>query len=170
MRCGYRVRIKATLDDVWLPISRIGGNTGYYYADGLWWLRGLMDQLFGGVGLRRGRRHPTELRVGDALDFWRVLDVVPEERLLLLAEMKIPGEALLEFKIRSIGDQYTDLEMLSRFLPKGLWGLLYWYTLYPFHERIFFGMLKGMAKAIEKPIVSDPERLTPKFQGSRELP
>jgi len=170
MRCGYRVRIKATPDDVWQPISRIGGQTGYYYADVLWWLRGLMDRLFGGVGLRRGRRHPTELRVGDALDFWRVLDVAPKERLLLLAEMKIPGEALLEFKIESIGDQYTDLEMLSRFLPKGLWGLFYWYTLYPFHERFFFGMLKGMAKAIEKPVVSGPERFTPRLHDSCALP
>jgi len=170
MQCGYRVRINAPLDDVWLPISRIGGHTGYYYADGLWWLRGLLDRWFGGVGLRRGRRHPTELRVGDALDFWRVLDVAPMERLLLLAEMKVPGEALLEFKIESIGDHYTDLQMLSRFLPKGLWGILYWYTLYPFHERIFFGMLKGMAKAIEKPIVSGPERFTPRLHDSCALP
>jgi hypothetical protein len=104
------------------------------------------------------------------VDFWRVLDVAPKERLLLLAEMKIPGEALLEFKIESIGDQYTDLEMLSRFLPKGLWGLFYWYTLYPFHERIFFGMLKGMAKAIEKPVVSGPERFTPRLHDSCALP
>ena len=104
---GYRVRINAPLDDVGLPISRIGGYEGYYYADGLWWLRGLLDRLFGGVGLRRGRRHATELGVGDALDFWRVLDVVPKERLVLLAEMKVPGEALLEFKIDSMGDHST---------------------------------------------------------------
>jgi uncharacterized protein YbjT (DUF2867 family) len=81
MQCGYRVRIKATPDEVWLPVSRIGGNTGWYYADSLWWLRGLMDRWFGGVGLRRGRRHSTELRVGDALDFWRVLEVETKERL-----------------------------------------------------------------------------------------
>ncbi|MGB2687820.1 MAG: SDR family oxidoreductase [Desulfobacterales bacterium] len=170
MQCGYRVRIKATPDEVWLPVSRIGGNTGWYYADSLWWLRGLMDRWFGGVGLRRGRRHSTELRVGDALDFWRVLEVETKERLLLLAEMKVPGEALLEFKIHPVGNQYTDLEMLSRFLPKGLWGMLYWYTLYPFHERIFFGMLKAIAKVIEKPIVSDPERFTPRLHSSCVLP
>ena len=170
MQCGYRVRIKATPDEVWLPVSRIGGNTGWYYADSLWWLRGLMDRWFGGVGLRRGRRHSTELRVGDALDFWRVLEVETKERLLLLAEMKVPGEALLEFKIHPVGNQYTDLEMLSRFLPKGLWGMLYWYTLYPFHERIFFGMLKAIAKVIEKPIVSDPERFTPRLHNSCVLP
>jgi hypothetical protein len=166
MQCGYRVRIKATPDDVWLPIRRIGGHTGYYYADGLWWLRGLIDQWVGGVGLRRGRRHPTELQVGDALDFWRVLDVEQKERLVLLAEMRVPGEATLEFKIQPIENQHTDLEMLSRFLPKGLWGMLYWYSLYPFHEMIFFGMLKSIAKAIEKPIVSGPERFTPRLHGT----
>ena len=170
MQCGYRVRIKAVPDEVWPPISRIGGKTGWYYADGLWWLRGLMDRWSGGVGLRRGRRHPTELRVGDALDFWRVLDIAPKERLLLLAEMKVPGEALLEFKIYPVGDQYTDLQMLSRFLPKGLWGMLYWYSLYPFHEMIFFGMLKKMAKIIGKPMVSGPERFTPRLHGSCALP
>ena len=170
MQCGYRARIKAELDDVWLPISRIGGHTGYYYADGLWWLRGLLDRLVGGVGLRRGRRHTTELRVGDALDFWRVLDVAPTERLLLLAEMKGPGAALLEFKIHPVENQYTDLEMLSRFLPKGLLGMLYWYMLYPFHEKIFFGMLKAISKVIEKPIVSGPERFTPRLHSSCVLP
>ena len=170
MQCGYRARIKAGPDEVWRPISKIGGKIGWYYAGGLWWLRGLIDRWFGGVGLRRGRRHPTELRVGDALDFWRVLHIAPKERLLLLAEMKVPGEALLEFKISPIGDQYTDLQMLSRFLPKGLWGMLYWYFLYPFHERIFFGMLKGMAKTIGKPIVSGPERFTPRLHGSCVLP
>ena len=170
MQCGYRVRIKAVPDEVWPPISRIGGKTGWYYVDGLWWLRGLMDRWSGGVGLRRGRRHPTELRVGDALDFWRVLDIAPKERLLLLAEMKVPGEALLEFKIYPIGDQYTDLQMLSRFLPKGLWGMLYWYSLYPLHEMIFFGMLKKMAKIIGKPMVSGPERFTPRLHGSCALP
>ena len=170
MQCGYRVRVNASRDEVWSPISRIGGQTGYYYADGLWRLRGLMDRWVGGVGLRRGRRHPIELRVGDTLDFWRVLDVVQEERLLLLAEIKVPGEALLEFKILPVTNQYTDLEMLSRFLPKGLWGLLYWYSLYPFHEKIFFGMLKAIAKSIGKPIISGPERFTPRLHGSCALP
>jgi len=170
MQCGYRVRLKATPDKVWLPISRIGGNTGYYYADVLWLLRGLIDRLVGGVGLRRSRRHTTELRVGDTLDFWRVLDVVQEERLLLLAEMKVPGEALLEFKILPVANQYTDLEMLSRFFPKGLWGMLYWYVLYPFHEKIFFGMLKKIAEVVRKPIVTGPERITTRPHGSCDLP
>ena len=96
--------------------------------------------------------------------------MVPREKLVLVAEMKVPGEALLEFKIDSMGDHSTELQMLSRFLPKGLWGMLYWYTLYSFHENIFFGMLKGIAGAIEKPIVSGPERFTPRLHGSCALP
>jgi uncharacterized protein YbjT (DUF2867 family) len=170
MQCGYRVRLKASLDDVWSAISRIGGQTGYYYADRLWWLRGLMDRCVGGVGLRRGRRHSTELGIGDALDFWRVLDVSPKEQLSLLAEMKVPGEALLEFKIDSIGADDTELQMLSRFLPKGLGGIIYWYIFYPFHERIFFGMLRGIARAIDKPVVSGPERFTPRLHDSCAFP
>ena len=170
LQCGYRARLRATPDEVWLPISRIGGKIGWYYADKLWWLRGLADHLLGGVGLRRGRRHQTELRVGDALDFWRVLDVAPKEKLLLLAEMKVPGEALLEFKIHPIGNQVTELEILSRFLPKGLLGILYWYGLYPFHEKVFFGMLKEIAKTIQKSIVHGPERFTPRLGGSCVLP
>ena len=170
MQCGYRVRLKASLDDVWAAISRIGGQTGYYYADRLWWLRGLMDRCVGGVGLRCGRRHSTELGIGDALDFWRVLDVSPKERLSLLAEMKVPGEALLEFKIDSIGADDTELQMLSRFLPKGLGGIIYWYIFYPFHERIFFGMLRGIARAIDKPVVSGPERFTPRLHDSCAFP
>lgn len=170
MQCGYRVRLDATPDEIWAPISRIGGQTGYYYAEGLWRLRGLMDRWVGGVGLRRGRRHPVELRVGDALDFWRVLEVVPKERLVLLAEMKIPGEAILEFKIESNKNSYTNLTMLSRFLPKGLGGMLYWYSLYPFHEKIFFGMLKAIAKSIGKPILAAPERFTPRLHSSCVLP
>jgi hypothetical protein len=170
MQYGYRVRLKAEVDDIWWAVSSIGGQTGYYYADGLWRLRGLMDRCFGGVGLRLGRRHPTELRVGDTLDFWRVLDVSPKKRLLLLAEMKFPGEALLDFKIDSMGAHHTDLQMLSCYLPKGLGGILYWYIFYPFHEWIFFGMLRGIAKAVEKPIVSGPERFTPKRHGSCVFP
>ncbi len=99
MNCGYRARIEATVDEVWQPVSQIGGKTGWYFGNFLWRLRGIMDRLVGGVGLRRGRRHPSEIGVGDALDFWRVLEVNAPQRLLLVAEMKTPGEALLEFQI-----------------------------------------------------------------------
>ena len=158
MRCGYRVRLKATARDVWKAVSRIGGKNGWYFADFLWRLRGFMDRLVGGVGLRRGRRHPTEIGVGDVLDFWRVLDVNPPHKLVLTAEMKTPGEALLEFEIIPSSNGEVEFRMLSRFLPKGLSGILYWYALYPFHEWIFYGMLKSIAKTISKPITAGPER------------
>jgi uncharacterized protein YbjT (DUF2867 family) len=167
---GYRARIKATVDEVWQPVSQIGGKTGWYFGNFLWRLRGIMDRLVGGVGLRRGRRHPSEIGVGDALDFWRVLKVEPPERLLLVAEMKTPGEALLEFQISPGGNGQTKLQMLARFLPKGLFGILYWYALYPFHRWIFYGMLKAIAKSINKPIASDPERFTPKLHTACALP
>lgn len=170
MNCGYRARIKATVDEVWQPVSRIGGRTGWYFGNFLWRLRGIMDRLAGGVGLRRGRRHPTEIRVGDALDFWRVLEVEPPQRLVLVAEMKTPGEALLEFQITPLANAEVEFQMLSRFLPKGLFGILYWYGLYPFHQWIFYGMLKAIAKSIKKPMVSDPERFTPRLHTSCALP
>ncbi len=124
----------------------------------------------GGVGLRRGRRHPTEIGVGDALDFWRVLAVDSPSRLLLVAEMKTPGEALLEFQISPRENDQVELQMLSRFLPKGLLGILYWYVLYPFHQWIFYGMLKSIAASIGKPMASEPERFTPKLHTSCALP
>jgi len=107
---------------------------------------------------------------GDALDFWRVLKVDPPHRLLLVAEMKTPGEALLEFQITSNKTGQTELKMLSRFLPRGLFGIVYWYGLYPFHQWIFSGMLKGMAGAIDKPIITGPERFTPKITRTCALP
>jgi uncharacterized protein YbjT (DUF2867 family) len=170
LSCGYRVRIRATTEDIWGPISRIGGRTGWYHLDILWRLRGLIDRLVGGVGLRRGRRHPSELMVGDALDFWRVLKVDPPQQLLLLAEMKTPGEALLEFRLTPIGDKQTELQMLSRFLPQGLGGILYWYFLYPFHEWVFYGMLKSIAQSINRPLANNPERFTPRLAASCALP
>jgi hypothetical protein len=170
LNCGYRVRINATVDDVWQPVSRIGGKTGWYFGDFLWRLRGILDRLVGGVGLRRGRRHPSEIGVGDALDFWRVLEVVPHQRLSLVAEMKTPGEAMVKFQISCLTSGQVELQMLSRFLPKGLFGILYWYLLYPFHQWIFYGMLKAIAKTIDKPIVLGPERFTPKLQPACALP
>jgi uncharacterized protein YbjT (DUF2867 family) len=170
MNCGYRAQIQSEVEEIWRPVSKIGGKTGWYYLNSLWRLRGAMDRLAGGVGLRRGRRHPTELMVGDALDFWRVMEVEPPRRLLLLAEMKTPGEAMLEFQITPMGDNRAELQMLSSFLPKGLGGILYWYVLYPFHEWIFYGMLKSIARSIGKPIVDGPRRFTPKMQTSCRLP
>ena len=170
MQCGYRARLQATVDEVWQPVSRIGGKTGWYFGNFLWRLRGIMDRLVGGVGLRRGRRHSSEIGVGDALDFWRVLEVEAPQRLLLVAEMKTPGEALLEFQITPDGSGQAEFQMLSRFLPRGLFGILYWYVLYPFHQWIFYGMLKSIARSIGKPILDGPQRFTPKLHSSCRLP
>ncbi|MFO7686069.1 MAG: SDR family oxidoreductase [Desulfobacterales bacterium] len=170
LKCGYRVRLRATAAEIWGQISRIGGRTGWYHLNYLWRLRGFIDRLVGGVGLRRGRRHASELMVGDALDFWRVLKIDPPHLLLLLAEMKTPGEALLEFRVTPIGDRQTELQLLSRFLPKGLGGIVYWYVLYPFHERVFYGTLKSIAHSIGASIASGPERFTPRLTASCALP
>jgi uncharacterized protein YbjT (DUF2867 family) len=170
MNCGYRVRIRATAEEVWQPVSRIGGKTGWYFGNYLWRLRGILDRLAGGVGLRRGRRHSSQIGVGDVVDFWRVLKIDAPKELLLVAEMKTPGEALLKFQINPSDNGLVEFQMLSRFLPRGLSGILYWYVLYPFHQWIFYGMLKSIAKSIDKPIVHGPERFTPKLHTSCTLP
>lgn len=122
------------IDKIW----SIGGNTGWYSGNWLWKIRGIMDKLAGGVGLRRGRTNPSTINVGDAIDFWRVLYADKEEgRLLLFAEMKLPGEAWLEFRV--VNDQ---LVQSATFRPLGVAGRLYWYAVLPFHGFIFKGMLK----------------------------
>lgn len=132
----------AVLDNIW----SIGGDRGWYYANWLWRLRGFLDKLVGGVGLRRGRRLPNEIRTGDALDFWRVLYADKEERrLLLFAEMKLPGEAWLEFKMVR-GNEHTWLYQVATFRPKGLLGRLYWYASQPFHFFIFRGMIRQIVR------------------------
>lgn len=124
-------------------IWSIGGKTGWYFGNVLWELRGFLDQLFGGVGMRRGRKSDTEISPGDALDFWRVLLADKEgKRLLLYAEMKLPGEAWLEFKI----DNNNILYQTATFRPLGLLGRLYWYAVLPFHGLIFRGMIRRLAK------------------------
>jgi uncharacterized protein YbjT (DUF2867 family) len=167
--CGYRIRLKASAEEIWAQIVRIGGKTGWYYGESLWQIRGWLDKLFGGTSLHRGRRHPYDLHIGDALDFWRVLDLSPPNRLLLLSEMKLPGEAILEFKVTPMRRGETDLQQLSRFLPKGFPGLLYWYSLYPAHQWLFRGMLRAIARAVRKPVLRGPERFTPKIQPSCKI-
>jgi len=129
------------LDNMW----SIGGDKGWYYGNSLWKIRGFLDRLAGGVGLRRGRTHPTKIYAGDALDFWRVLYADREsKRLLLFAEMKLPGEAWLEFCI----NEKNELVQTATFRPKGLWGRLYWYAMLPFHYFIFGGMIRNIAKTV----------------------
>lgn len=125
-----------TLDKIW----SIGGKTGWYYGNFLWRIRGYIDKLFGGIGLRRGRTSPTDLDAGDALDFWRVIFADKEQKkLLLYAEMRLPGEAWLEFKIEK-----NKLKQTATFRPRGLWGRLYWYSVLPFHGYIFNGMINKL--------------------------
>jgi uncharacterized protein YbjT (DUF2867 family) len=127
-----------TIEKIW----SIGGETGWYYGDWLWSLRGFIDKLFGGVGSRRGRTNKHEIHSGDALDFWRVLYANKEEgKLILFAEMKLPGEAWLEFKIIN-----NTLYQSATFRPRGFWGKLYWYAVLPFHGFIFEGMLNKLIK------------------------
>lgn len=132
------------------PIRRIGGRTGWYYGNWLWSLRGFLDLLVGGVGVRRGRRHPDKLRVGDPLDFWRVEIVEPNRRLRLKAEMKLPGRAWLEFEVNTCEGGST-IRQTAIFDPLGLAGLLYWYGIYPLHQCVFAGMLRNLARAAEGP-------------------
>ncbi len=138
----YRKLPVKSSEEAMKRIWSIGGETGWYYADWLWGIRGFIDKLFGGVGLRRGRKNQTEISPGDALDFWRVLIAdKKEKRLLLFAEMKLPGEAWLEFRI----DNQNTLHQTATFRPLGLWGRLYWYSVLPLHGFIFRGMLRNIA-------------------------
>ena len=130
------------------PIAAIGGDRGWYGWDFLWRTRGALDLLVGGVGLRRGRAHPTSLRVGDVLDFWRVEAVEPDRLLRLRAEMKVPGRAWLEFAVEPRPGGAV-IRQTAVFDPVGLGGLAYWYVLFPVHEIVFRGMLRGLAKAAQ---------------------
>ncbi len=141
--------VAAPAGEVYRVFTGIGGERGWFYADWMWRLRGMVDRLLGGAGLRRGRRHPDELRVGDALDFWRVEALEPGRLVRLRAEMKLPGRAWLQFRAWETDDGKTHLEQTAAFLPKGLGGLLYWYGLYPVHARIFDGMAREVARRAE---------------------
>jgi uncharacterized protein YbjT (DUF2867 family) len=133
------INTEKTLDKIW----SIGGTTGWYYGTILWKIRGYIDKLFGGIGLRRGRTSQTNLEAGDALDFWRVIFANKEQqKLLLYAEMRLPGEAWLEFKIED-----GLLKQTATFRPRGIWGRLYWYSVLPFHGFIFSGMIHKLVEA-----------------------
>jgi len=144
--------VKASPEAVYCTVSRIGGDQGYYAANWLWRVRGWIDRLVGGPGLRRGRRDPERLSYGEALDFWRVTGVEPNRRLELRAEMKLPGEALLSFEIRSDENDADTckLTQTARFKPRGLMGLAYWYAVMPLHGLVFDGMLRGIRRAAER--------------------
>jgi hypothetical protein len=131
---------------VFRAVCRVGGGHGWYAADWLWRIRGWMDRLVGGPGLRRGRRDPEMVSFGEALDFWRVVGCEKDRRLSLRAEMRLPGEALLEFRIEGDGEGRSNLEQIALFEPRGLLGLAYWYAVAPLHHIVFRGMLKGIER------------------------
>lgn len=145
-------------------IEEIGGETGWYHADWLWQLRASMDWLIGGVGMRRGRRDPIKLEVGDPLDFWQVEDREQDKRLVLRAEMKLPGTAKLSFEISQIPNNFNDLspqnsvqlKMSAHFWPVPIWGHLYWYSVAPLHSYVFQGLLNSIIlRAEERQRLSD---------------
>jgi hypothetical protein len=142
------IAVPVTPAQAFAPIERIGGAQGWYFANFLWHIRGFIDLLLGGVGLRRGRRDPHRVAVGEALDFWRVESFEPHRKLGLVAEMKVPGKAWLQFEVESTS-QGSVIRQTAIFDPAGLGGLLYWYALYPIHYCMFQGMLRNIATAAE---------------------
>ncbi|NCF65237.1 MAG: DUF2867 domain-containing protein [Chloroflexi bacterium] len=143
-------RVNASPADVFTSFMGLGGDRGWPPDNWLWRLRGALDRLFGGVGMRRGRRHPDELRQGEALDFWRVEMVEADHLLRLRAEMKLPGQGWLQFEANNCQDGRTDLVQTAYFASKGLSGLLYWYGIYPLHGFIFSRMIEAVAqRAVE---------------------
>jgi hypothetical protein len=139
------VRVGVSPDQAFTPIARIGGETGWYYGDWLWRLRGFLDLLTGGVGVRRGRRDPEHLEPGDAVDFWRVEAYEHGRLLRLSAEMRLPGRAWLQFEVNP-DEGGATIRQTAIFDPVGLFGLAYWYILYPAHSLIFGGMLRAIAR------------------------
>jgi uncharacterized protein YbjT (DUF2867 family) len=137
-------QVNCTPEVAFKPIQRIGGETGWYAYDWLWGLRGFLDLVVGGVGMRRGRASPEVLRVGDTVDFWRVEEIEPNHLLRLAAEMKLPGRAWLEFEVTGNGSS-SIIRQTAIFDPVGLLGRMYWYGLYPIHQLVFAGMLRGIA-------------------------
>jgi hypothetical protein len=159
----------ASVQSAWNALCSLGGEHGYFAANWLWRLRGAMDRLIGGPGLRRGRRSAQELRLGDALDFWRATKIDSPRNLVLTAEMKLPGVATLSFEIEPHSDNQCNIVMTARFRSRGLLGIAYWYTVLPLHGIVFKGMLKGLVRTAElapstpiappSPLVTAPEPL-----------
>jgi len=140
------IAVHVTPEQAFAPIQRIGGKTGWYYANFLWRIRGFLDLLVGGPGLRRGRRDPVDLNVGDTLDCWRVEEIHAPQVLRLYAEMRLPGRAWLEFTVTP-KDGGSEISQTAMFDPVGLFGLCYWYSIWPLHQLIFAGMLKRISEA-----------------------
>ncbi len=146
---GDSAHSTASAAALWKVICRVGQNGDFFYAGWLWWMRRALDWVVGGPSFRRKRRHPDELRVGDAVDAWRVIAIRSEERLTMLMEMKAPGAGVLEFSIAGDDDD-RQVTVNAYFHPAGVWGLLYWYALLPFHAFIFRGITRVISERAEK--------------------
>jgi len=151
----------ASIKSLWEAIEEIGGENGWYGADFLWYLRGLLDRMIGGVGLRRGRRDPIHLRVGESLDFWRVESLVPEQSLKLYAEMILPGKAWLEFRISKLPNGQSEVVQEASFSPRGLGGQLYWYAVLPFHIFVFPTMIRNLIRSANRKDYAEMIKISP---------
>ena len=144
------LNINVPAETAFIPIQHIGGEKGWYAWNLLWQLRGFIDLLLGGVGMRRGRSHKDKLVVGGTIDFWRIEKFIPNNFLSLSAEMKLPGRAWLEFEVVANNGNTSTIKQTAIFEPVGIFGKMYWYSLYPLHQLIFAGMIKAIAdKALE---------------------
>jgi hypothetical protein len=163
------IAVNAPAGAAFRAICRVGGRSGWHTNDWLWIIRGWLDRLVGGPGLRRGRRDPETLRYGDALDFWRVVGFELDRRLSLRAEMRLPGEGMLEFQIEPANPASNSqciVRQTALFQPRGLLGLLYWYAVLPFHQLVFRGMLAGIRRDAHQ-IALEPIRATAPAGGVR---
>jgi uncharacterized protein YbjT (DUF2867 family) len=152
-----RLSVRAMPAEVWDRIEALGGKNGWYTVDWLWSLRGFLDRLCGGIGMRRGNRDGGPLSPGAEVDSWRVVSVTPQRELRLLTEMKLPGEGVLSFRLRETDPGTTQLTQTVQFLPRGLGGMAYWGLVAPFHRFVFPGLIREIARSTGKPIVSGPE-------------
>jgi uncharacterized protein YbjT (DUF2867 family) len=168
--CAYRAVATGSAGELWRPVGRIGGKDGYYYADTLWRLRGVIGRACGGRGLGPRRAGDPGLRPGDRFDFWRVLRAEPPHRLSLLAEMKAPGDSILDIALAPIGRNRCEIRLTSRFLPRGLGGILYWHAALPLHRLVFQGLLRAVVRSAGRELVDRPRRFTPEEKEVCFLP
>ena len=154
----WRVRVRATPEEFWKQVAGLGGENGWYYRSWLWQLRAAFDRMIGGIGMRR-RPPGVPLAPGGELDFWRVVAMIPNRELRLVAESKLPGEGILSFHLRDAGDGSTELTQMAQFLPRGVGGMAYWALVAPFHRFIFPGFVREIARRTGKPVVAGPEQV-----------
>jgi hypothetical protein len=149
-RMSAQAEAAAPAEAVWRQVAGIGGAHGYYFLDALWKLRGTLDRVAGGIGLARGRRDPDALALGDTIDFWRVVALQPPRRLMLLAEMRLPGAAALGFEVQPLDGGRARVTVTAYFHPAGAPGLAYWHALGPVHALLFPGLARAIAQRAER--------------------